>query len=413
MVESVLMSFTTINHAIAYFEPLTGADRVFFVAIQLIQPNADHIEPIFIKLRSILPEYMVPQAIYILDDYPLTASGKINYRAVIQEISHQYHSRTIVQPRNALETKILKVWKKVLQIDSISIYDNFFELGGHSLSAIECSTRLKRENNLDYPAESLITHPTIAQMVEHIQTKHVSKNKEASESLKVTLLPLRSHIENSKKPIIFLSGGSMSEKEILLLAGLLPHLSMQQSIFATRMNLLADHIQIPSLIEDISALVVDEIIKQPFDSPPFLVGECIACMLTLHVARQLSLQLKRGIDVLLMNPWHPREILQHPTTSENSLGAADTGGSLSTSQQKTKSKYLEVLKQATLPIYHGRVMIFLPEEQQGPRKLYSDWWSKGTDNPCSIEVVQGNSSSYIREYRKPLSTAINAFCENK
>ena len=94
-------------------------------------------------LRHMLPEYMVPSAFTILEDLPMTPSGKVDRLALAAVKPDRRTSTSLLPPRNELEQQILEIWKEVLQLAEIGTTDNFFDLGGTSLKAVQVYNRLK------------------------------------------------------------------------------------------------------------------------------------------------------------------------------------------------------------------------------------------------------------------------------
>lgn len=64
-------------------------------------------------------------------------------------------------PVTELQQKIAAVWGEILGIAKVGIHDNFFELGGDSLRGLRIVSRLKAILNLEIPATTLFTAPTI------------------------------------------------------------------------------------------------------------------------------------------------------------------------------------------------------------------------------------------------------------
>ena len=87
-------------------------------------------------LKQWLPEYMVPAAFVFLCELPLTATGKINRRA-LPEPGQPELSDSYVGPRTETEALVCSLWAGILKLERVDIYDNFFELGGHSLLATQ------------------------------------------------------------------------------------------------------------------------------------------------------------------------------------------------------------------------------------------------------------------------------------
>src|SRR5205085_3321618 len=82
------------------------------------------------RLRARLPEYLVPAHLVPLDRLPLTASGKVDRRALPGPRGGR---AAYTAPGPGLEEQVASVWQEVLGVDRIGRDDNFFALGGHSL----------------------------------------------------------------------------------------------------------------------------------------------------------------------------------------------------------------------------------------------------------------------------------------
>src|SRR5262249_52375191 len=95
-------------------------------------------------LREILPEYMVPEAILILEEMPLTSSGKIDRKKLPsakdagRQTEQEYRSA-----RTPVEEILVGIFEDVLKANRVGIYDNFFEIGGHSLLATQIFSRVR------------------------------------------------------------------------------------------------------------------------------------------------------------------------------------------------------------------------------------------------------------------------------
>jgi acyl carrier protein len=65
---------------------------------------------------------------------------------------------------------VTDIWQDLLGIEPIGIYDNFLELGGHSLLATQLISRVREALQVELPIRSLLEEPTVASLVEHIET---------------------------------------------------------------------------------------------------------------------------------------------------------------------------------------------------------------------------------------------------
>ncbi len=92
-------------------------------------------EEISAALARKLPSYMIPSALVELPGFPLTASGKIDRRAIRRpDLAGQL--RAYEKPANAVEESLAHAMEQLLHIPRIGRKDNFLELGGNSLNAV-------------------------------------------------------------------------------------------------------------------------------------------------------------------------------------------------------------------------------------------------------------------------------------
>jgi len=96
------------------------------------------------RLKQVLPDYMVPAHIMVLERIPLTVNGKLDRRALpAVELGGDGH--TYAAPRTPVEAQLAQIWSQVLSVTRVGVHDNFFELGGHSLLATQLVSRINRE----------------------------------------------------------------------------------------------------------------------------------------------------------------------------------------------------------------------------------------------------------------------------
>jgi amino acid adenylation domain-containing protein len=123
------------------------------------EPPADLRE----RLRTVLPEYMVPAAFVVLDRLPLTGSGKIDHRALPEPEWATAAAEVTVAPRTPLESELAALFAELLGLPApVGVLDNFFSLGGHSLTATRLMTQVRIDYGVELPVRVLFTDPTVA-----------------------------------------------------------------------------------------------------------------------------------------------------------------------------------------------------------------------------------------------------------
>ncbi|QEG22143.1 type I polyketide synthase [Mariniblastus fucicola] len=146
----------------------------YLLAAEDETPNVAEIRRI---LSMLLPDYMVPNIIAIVDQFQYTPSGKLDRKAfdppstARPDLGVEYAA-----PKTDEERKLSKLWSEVLQIDRIGLRDNFFELGGNSIRAVKLVATVKKELGIDITGAEFFDNPTIESFVGLREKKQRFKN---------------------------------------------------------------------------------------------------------------------------------------------------------------------------------------------------------------------------------------------
>ena len=138
-------------------EPTGGKRLVAYVV-----PRADHaVDPAGLRgfLRARLPEPMVPSAFVVLDEFPVTPSGKLDRRAL--PVPETHGTPVSAAPMTPREVALADLWAEILGLDRVGVDDDFFALGGDSIRLLRLCARA-RELGIPLTPRDLFEHPTIA-----------------------------------------------------------------------------------------------------------------------------------------------------------------------------------------------------------------------------------------------------------
>ncbi|MFA6252873.1 MAG: amino acid adenylation domain-containing protein [Patescibacteria group bacterium] len=119
-------------------------------------------------LLKTLPSYMIPTYFYQLDSVPLTATGKIDRKFIVDTFKPNFGEEKNVKPKNAVERNIVKIWKKLLNIDVCGTKTEFSKVGGNSLLLTSLALELQNKFKIDVAINDIINLPTIEKQAEYI-----------------------------------------------------------------------------------------------------------------------------------------------------------------------------------------------------------------------------------------------------
>ena len=191
-VESALGSYAGVRQAVVIArEDEPGQKRL---VAYVVGDDALRENDIRTHLRARLPEHMTPSAFVMLEQFPLTANGKVDRKRL--PAPEQATGAEFMPPRTPLEEIIADIFCQVLKLDKVGVVENFFDLGGHSLLATQVISRANTTLGLDLPLRLLFESPTVRDLAEHARQFR-------SEGRPQTALSIMRADRNGKLPLSF------------------------------------------------------------------------------------------------------------------------------------------------------------------------------------------------------------------
>jgi amino acid adenylation domain-containing protein len=238
-----------------------------------------------------LPGYMVPSAVVLMEQFPVTSNGKLDRQALpVPEWSRSEQEERYVAPVLPEQKQLVEIWEELLEVRPIGITDDFFELGGDSLLAARLVERIEQVCGKQLPLSTLLTGATIQQMAKALEGEI---RIEGRASLVVV------QREGSRWPFFYLHGewrgGGLYSRELAR------HLGPEQPFYLLEPYKF-EGLAIPPTFEEVAAAHLEAMRKVQPEGPYFVSGYCNGALLAYEMARQMNAQGQEVGLLLLMDP---------------------------------------------------------------------------------------------------------------
>ena len=161
------------------------------------------------NLANWLPAWMIPTIWVVVEELPMSVSGKLDrarLRSWISEmsvetfdvISELFPESFVTQPNTPTEKLLQQIWSSILEVDSQNIGSNssFLRLGGDSISAMRLVSRCHK-NNLMITAFDILQGRTIAELAANLDIVESGKPQETSYRAKHVQKAVSSELMNT------------------------------------------------------------------------------------------------------------------------------------------------------------------------------------------------------------------------
>ncbi|MFJ6811658.1 amino acid adenylation domain-containing protein, partial [Streptomyces anulatus] len=160
-IEAVLTTHAGVARALAVVrEDRPGDRRIVAYAVPADPGSAPRPDELRAHAARQVPDYMVPAAVVVLDDFPRTANGKLD-RAALPAPGFGAGGGGRA-PRGPREELLCGLFADVLGVPEVGPDSSFFDLGGHSLLVTRLVGRVRTVLGVELPMRALFEHPTVA-----------------------------------------------------------------------------------------------------------------------------------------------------------------------------------------------------------------------------------------------------------
>jgi amino acid adenylation domain-containing protein len=247
--------------------------------------------------RERLPEAMIPAALVLLAALPLTASGKLDRRALPEpaaDLAPAGSASMAPEPaRDEVEATLVEIWETLLHRRPIGIRDDFFALGGHSLLAVRLMGRLLKRFDRRVPLALFVENRTIERLAAALR----EPAREERRSPLVALQPA------GDRPAFFCVhpiGG-----QVLCFADLARHMGTEQPVYGLEAPGLDAVGKIAPSIPEMAAAYLAAVRGVQPGGPYLFGGWSMGGIIAFEMARQLHEDGEEAALVAILDSWSP------------------------------------------------------------------------------------------------------------
>ncbi|WP_460724205.1 non-ribosomal peptide synthase/polyketide synthase [Nocardia heshunensis] len=259
-------------------------------------------------VAGMIPGYMVPQSIVVLDTLPVTPAGKLDRAAL--PAPELLSAAAFRAPATAAETLVCAAFAEILGMPAVGADDNFFELGGNSLLAVKLVAALRDEHHIDVPMQALFLDPTPSGIATRIGGDGTDDSAIAAAF--ETLLPIRAR---GTLPPLFcvhsVSGVAWSY------TGLLPHLEPDRPVYGLQLPHLTEKTSGADTVEQLARRYIAEMKTVQPQGPYHVLGWSLGGLIAYEIAVQLT---RAGERVALLALLDSRILADEPEIADASAG---------------------------------------------------------------------------------------------
>ncbi|ABX06605.1 amino acid adenylation domain [Herpetosiphon aurantiacus DSM 785] len=282
-IEAALLRQAGVREAVVAARRQESGDIQLAAYVVAAPDNPLQIPTLKQSLQELLPAYMAPSHIMLIDELPLTSNGKVD-RGALPAPAQTLASEAVLLARDALELRITQVWESILEVRPIGVNQNFFDLGGHSLAAVRLMDRIEKAFNQSLPLSALFQGGTIEQLAVILR-----QQKAGSGSALIPIQP-----GGSQRPLFLVHpiGGN-----VVCYIQLARAIGGDQPVYGLEAIGLHAGRAPQRQIEVMASHYIEEIRTVQPDGPYLLGGWSFGGVVALEMAQQLILQ---GQDVALL-----------------------------------------------------------------------------------------------------------------
>ena len=169
-IEAILNKIAGVKKSIVCAVEHNNRKNMLVAVVVKESPNINE-EFLMQNLKSKLPVYMLPTKIIFEDKLPVGKNAKQDRKEVVRWIkAHEDRNIENEEKLTPCETRMLKIWKRLLGNDNITKKDNYFVCGGDSLLAVRMTAEIEAEFGVKVSIGIIFENNTVESLAKRISS---------------------------------------------------------------------------------------------------------------------------------------------------------------------------------------------------------------------------------------------------
>lgn len=269
-----------------------------------------------------LPAYKVPSGLAIVDEMPLTSSGKVDRKKLPDQLSTGDINHELVAPSTSIEEYLTQAWSKILDGKQLGVNQNFFDAGGSSLQAAMLTTQLTEDLGVHVPTALVFDLANVRQMSLRLVQLHetmmtqrfgeeavANQLEVANDTFTDDTTPLHEliaplHAAGHRRPIFMVHppGGI-----VVCYRELAQQINSMQPLYGIRSRGLHGHESLPESIKEMAGEYLEAVKSVQSEGPYTIGGWSLGGLVAFEMAHQLIASGEQVTKLILLDTTIPEE----------------------------------------------------------------------------------------------------------
>ncbi|KAI2921083.1 hypothetical protein CBS147352_3817 [Aspergillus niger] len=140
--------------------------------VAMIQPETLTVTDVRQRMSQVLPVHAMPRRIMVVDKFPMTPAGKLDYKEIANQctvVAHPAAKRTL---SSKTEHSLAELWKDLLSLgadsEALTPESNFVELGGHSVMQLRLASKVSQAFGVKVPVPRIIQAANLSELAQTV-----------------------------------------------------------------------------------------------------------------------------------------------------------------------------------------------------------------------------------------------------